>query len=37
MLYLTMGNYGNKIGFGGTDEIVGGVGRSPLVFLFNWV
>jgi len=29
-LYLTMGNYGNKIGFGGTDEILGGVGRSPL-------
>ena len=28
-LYLTMGNYGNKIGFWGTDEILGGVGRSP--------
>jgi len=28
-----MGNYGNKIGFGGTDEILRGVGRSPPKFL----
>jgi len=27
-----MGKHGNKFPFGGTGEIVGGVGRSPLWF-----
>jgi len=25
-----MGKHGNKISFGGTEDIIGGVGRSPL-------
>jgi len=25
-----MGKHGNKINFGGTEDIIGGVGRSPL-------
>jgi len=24
-----MGKHGNKISFGGTEDIIGGVGRSP--------
>jgi len=27
--FFTMGKHGNNLGFGGTGEIIGGVGRSP--------
>jgi len=30
LFIFTMGKHGNKIFFGGTREIIGGVGRSPL-------
>jgi len=33
--FFTMGKHGNKVGFGGTGEIIGGAGRSPpLVQIF---
>jgi len=25
-----MGKHGNKLDFGGTEELIGGAGRSPL-------
>jgi len=29
LFIFTMGKHGNKINFGGTEDIIGGVGRSP--------
>jgi len=29
--FLTRGNVGNKVGFGGTGDFFGGAGRSPLL------
>jgi len=28
--FFTMGKHGNKLDFGGTEELIGGAGRSPL-------
>jgi len=33
--FLTKGKHGNKVGFGGTGEIIGGAGRSPLQPVFH--
>jgi len=32
-----MNKHENKFGFGDTEEIVGGVGRSPLIRLSKWI